>query len=149
MEARVLQQMRGESNGFGAATLEDTNEKRTHISEVDAGGFELRGDVFVPTSICCLPYHAFQVARACSRGRDGRVSAHSSRSCTSGLKSSSWASARAARAGGLADVEAHFPRRASRSSRWTRRTRCTCSTCCTMRAGQVGGAFLQFRAAGH
>ena len=59
MEARVLQQMRGESNSFGAATLEDTNEKRTHISEVDAGGFELRGDVFVPTSICCLPYHAF------------------------------------------------------------------------------------------
>ena len=59
MEARVLQQMRGESNSFGAATLEDGNEKRTHISEVDAGGFELRGDVFVPTSICCLPYHAF------------------------------------------------------------------------------------------
>ena len=60
MEARVLQQMRGESNSFGAATLEeDRNEKRTHISEVDAGGFELRGDVFVPTSICCLPYHAF------------------------------------------------------------------------------------------
>ena len=59
MEARVLQQMRGESNNLDGEALEDTNDKRTHISEVDAGGFELRGDVFLPSSICCLPYHAF------------------------------------------------------------------------------------------
>ena len=59
MEARVLQQMRGESNNLDGETLEDTNDKRTHISEVDAGGFELRGDVFLPSSICCLQYHAF------------------------------------------------------------------------------------------
>ena len=66
MEARVLQQMRGESNSFGAATLEDGNEKRTHISEVDAGGFELRGDAR-PTSICCLPTTRSCGARGCKR----------------------------------------------------------------------------------
>ena len=62
MEARVLQQMRGESNASAATLEEDRNEAHAHL-EVDAGGFELRGDVFVPTSICCLPYHAFLCAR--------------------------------------------------------------------------------------
>mmetsp|Transcript_3514 Transcript_3514/g.10367 ORF Transcript_3514/g.10367 Transcript_3514/m.10367 type:complete len:202 (-) Transcript_3514:228-833(-) len=70
MEAAVLQQMgvverdaafQKEMGVGGAAALSTTEsaDKRTVVSEVDAGGFELNGDVYVPSAIACLAHSAF------------------------------------------------------------------------------------------
>ena len=47
----------------GAAPLSaevlESADRRTAVTEVDAGGFELNGDVFVPSSVACLAHSAF------------------------------------------------------------------------------------------
>ena len=42
-----------------SANVLESADRRTVVTEVDEGGFELNGDVFVPSSVACLAHSAF------------------------------------------------------------------------------------------